>query len=134
MVKLGVGVLGVGAMGMQHARNLRALIPDARLIAVADADLPRAQNAASELELERYCTSIEELVALADVRAVVIATPAKFHGAAVRVCAEARKDIFCEKPDEPPNVDALDGRQAVAAAAEKSYREKRAVRVENRKR
>jgi len=38
--------------------------------------------------------------------------------------------------DRPLSVDALDGRQAVAAAAaaEKSYREKRAVRVENRAR
>jgi scyllo-inositol 2-dehydrogenase (NAD+) len=28
----------------------------------------------------------------------VIVTPAKFHGAAMRVCAQAGKDIFCEKP------------------------------------
>jgi predicted dehydrogenase len=39
MAKLGVGVLGVGTMGRQHAFNLRHLIPEARLIAVADTNL-----------------------------------------------------------------------------------------------
>ncbi len=38
MAKLGVGVLGVGAMGKRHAFNIRHLIPEAQLIAVADAD------------------------------------------------------------------------------------------------
>jgi scyllo-inositol 2-dehydrogenase (NAD+) len=98
MIKLGVGVLGVGTMGMQHARNLRGLIPEAKLVAVADADIQRAETAARELELERFLGSAEALVSLPDVQAVVIATPAKFHGAAVRVSAQAGKDIFCEKP------------------------------------
>jgi scyllo-inositol 2-dehydrogenase (NAD+) len=98
MAKLGVGVLGVGTMGMQHARNLRCLIPEAKLVAVADADFQRAENAARQLELEHFCAGVEALVNLQDVQAIVIATPAKFHGAAVRVCAEAGKDIFCEKP------------------------------------
>ena len=36
MKKLGVGVLGVGEMGKRHADNLRRLVPQARLVAVAD--------------------------------------------------------------------------------------------------
>src|SRR6202161_2494399 len=44
MKKLGVGVLGVGEMGKRHAENLRRLVPEARLAAIADAsvDLARA--------------------------------------------------------------------------------------------
>ena len=34
--KLGVGVLGVGEMGRRHAENLRHLVPNAQLVAVAD--------------------------------------------------------------------------------------------------
>jgi len=98
MTRLSVGVLGVGAMGMQHARNLRSLISEARLVAVADADLPRAENAARELDLDHSFKNVDDLVALPGLQAVVIATPAKFHGEAVRVCAAAKKDIFCEKP------------------------------------
>ncbi len=98
MAKLGVGVLGVGTMGRQHAQNLRCLIPEARLVAVADADVKRAKQTAADLELDHFYESAEALVQNPDVQAVVIVTPAKFHGAAMRVCAAAGKDIFCEKP------------------------------------
>lgn len=98
MAKLGMGVVGVGTMGKQHAFNIRKLIPEAQLIAVADADLKRAQQVADELEVEHAYSSIEALVERRDIQAVVVVTPAKFHGAAMRVCAQARKDIFCEKP------------------------------------
>ena len=98
MAKLGMGVVGVGTMGKQHAQNIRCLIPEAQLIAVADADLKRAQEVAAELEIEHFYNGIEALVERKDINAIVIVTPAKFHGAAVRVCAQAGKDIFCEKP------------------------------------
>src|SRR5262249_31288705 len=42
--------------------------------------------------------SVEALVENRDIQAVVVVTPAKFHGAAMRICAQAGKDIFCEKP------------------------------------
>jgi predicted dehydrogenase len=98
MAKLGIGVLGVGTMGKQHAYNIRRLIPEAQLIAVADADLKRAQQVASELEIDHAYNSVEALAGHKDIQAVVVVTPAKFHGAAMRVCAQAGKDIFCEKP------------------------------------
>ena len=98
MVKLGVGVLGVGTMGKQHAYNLRHRIPEARLVAVADADLNRAKQVAAELEIDHFYDSVEALAERKDVQAIVVVTPAKFHGAAMKVCAQAKKDIFCEKP------------------------------------
>jgi inositol 2-dehydrogenase len=98
MGKLGIGVLGVGTMGKQHAQNIRSLIPEAQLIAVADNDLKRAEQTASELEIGHYYDSVEALVERPDIQAVAIVTPAKFHGAAIRACAQAGKDIFCEKP------------------------------------
>ena len=98
MAKLGMGVVGVGTMGKQHAQNIRRLIPEAKLLAVADADLKRAQQVASELEIEHAYGSVEALVERRDIQVVVVVTPAKFHGAAMRICAQARKDIFCEKP------------------------------------
>jgi predicted dehydrogenase len=98
MAKLGIGVVGVGTMGRQHAYNLRCLIPEAHLVAVADADLKRAEQVAAELEIEHFCNSVEGLAERKDVQAVVVVTPAKFHGAAMKVCIQAGKDIFCEKP------------------------------------
>jgi inositol 2-dehydrogenase len=97
-VKLGMGVIGVGTMGKRHAENIRRLIPEARLIAVADADLERAKQVADELEIDHYYHTVEEVVERKDIQAVAVVTPAKFHGAAIKACALAKKDIFCEKP------------------------------------
>lgn len=98
MSKLGVGVVGVGAMGKRHAENLARLVPKARLVAVADPDLARARAVASELEVEHCYSTVEELVVRKDVDAVVIVSPAKFHPHGVKVAATAGKAILCEKP------------------------------------
>ena len=61
MRKLGVGVLGVGEMGKRHAENLRRLVPEARLVAIADASAERAQMVAEELEIENWYSSLEAM-------------------------------------------------------------------------
>src|SRR5258708_38472578 len=104
--KLGIGVLGVGEMGRRHAENLRRLVPEARLLAVADVAPDRAHQAASELEIEQSYRSLEEMLACKDVKAVLIATPDKFHAQAIRTAAAAGKDILCEKPLATNLVDA----------------------------
>jgi scyllo-inositol 2-dehydrogenase (NAD+) len=98
MQKLGVGVLGVGEMGKRHAENVRRLVPEARLIAIADVATQRAKQVADELEIEHAYGSLEEMAQRKDINAVLIATPDKFHAQSIRVAAAAGKDIFCEKP------------------------------------
>jgi predicted dehydrogenase len=98
MNKLGIGVLGVGEMGRRHAENLRRLVPEARLVAVADVAGLRAKQVAHELEVEHSFASLEEMLAHKDIQTVLIATPDKFHAQAVRLAAAAGKDILCEKP------------------------------------
>jgi len=98
LTKLGMGVVGLGTMGRRHAENIRRLIPRARLVAVADIDQERASQVAAELELDHHYNSTEALAERKDIQAVVITTPAKFHGDAIRACARAGKEIFCEKP------------------------------------
>jgi len=98
MRKLGVGVLGVGEMGKRHAENLRRLVPEARLVAIADVAAQRARQVADELEIENAFASLEEMVQRKDIDAVLIATPDKFHAHSIRIAAAAGKDILCEKP------------------------------------
>src|SRR6202795_3926675 len=114
--KLGIGVLGVGEMGRRHAENLRRLVPQARLLAIADVALDRARQAASELEIEQSYRSLEEMLACKDLKAVVIATPDKFHAQAIRTAAAAGKDILCEKPLATNLADAHAALDAVAKA------------------
>jgi len=98
MRKLGVGVLGVGEMGKRHAENIRRLVPEARLVAVADAAADRARQVAAELEIETSYGSLEAMLECKDLDAVLIATPDKFHAQAIGIAARSGKDILCEKP------------------------------------
>src|ERR1700751_1797244 len=116
MMKVGFGVLGVGEMGKRHADNLRRLVPQARLVAVADVAGERARQVAAELEIECSVSSLEALLELKDVGCVVIATPDKFHAGAIISAAEAGKDILCEKPIATTLADAHAALEAVAKA------------------
>ena len=109
-------MLGVGEMGRRHAENLRRLVPEARLVAVADASADRARQVAEELEIDSSFSSVEDLVKCKQVDAVVIATPDKFHAKAIEIAAGAGKDILCEKPIALSLTDARCALEAVAKA------------------
>ncbi len=116
MGKLGIGVLGVGEMGKRHAENLRRLVPEARLVGVADVAIERARRVAKELEIEHSYRSLEDMLECKEIQAIVIATPDKFHTQAIRAVAAADKDILCEKPLATNLADAHAALQAVAKA------------------
>lgn len=116
MRKLGMGVVGVGAMGRRHAENIRRLVPEARLIAVADVAREQAKEVAAELEVEHAFACLEDMLERKDIDCVVIATPDKFHAQAIRVAAAAGKQILCEKPLALSLSDAHDALEAVARA------------------
>ena len=116
MRKLGVGVVGVGEMGRRHAENLRRLVPQARLLAVADVAAERARQVATELEIENSYGSLEAMLECKGLDAVVIATPDKFHADAVKAIAAAGKDMLCEKPLALTLADAHELLEAVSQA------------------
>ncbi len=113
MAQLRVGVLGIGEMGLRHVANLRHLVPNSRLTAVADVNAAHAARIASEFEIEHSCGSLEAMVERKDIDAVVIATPDKFHAQAIEIAAAAGKGILCEKPLATSLEDA---KAAIAAA------------------
>jgi len=116
MRKLGIGVLGVGEMGRRHAENLRRLVPEARLLAVADVAAARAKEVAEELEIEHSFGKLEDMLALKGIECVVIATPDKFHAQAIRSAAAAGKHILSEKPLATNLADAHSALDAVSQA------------------
>ena len=84
-------------MGRRHAENLAGRIENARLIAVTDADRAIRDRVASDLGATS-CDSVEALLDRSDVRAVVIASPRRFHEEHAVAAARRGKDIFVEKP------------------------------------
>ena len=96
--QLGVGVVGVGAIGRRHAENLALRIPRARLVAVADVNPDAARTVAADLGAARWFTTADELAADPDVEAVVVASSHHGHLEGIQAAARNRKDVFCEKP------------------------------------
>ncbi|VXB05193.1 Inositol 2-dehydrogenase 2 [Arthrobacter sp. 9AX] len=95
-----VGIIGVGAMGAEHARILRSSVAGVTVSAVADAAYDRAQAVAAETGARSF-RSAEELIASPFVDAVLIASPDSAHTAQVSTCLDHKKPVLCEKPLAP---------------------------------
>ncbi len=96
--KLAVALIGAGRAGMIHARNFRASVPHAAIIAVVDPSEEAARAACAELEIDTWYTDYREVLRDEAVDAVIIVTPTKFHCEIAVAAAGAGKHILCEKP------------------------------------
>ncbi|WP_313196796.1 Gfo/Idh/MocA family oxidoreductase [Shinella zoogloeoides] len=95
MRSIGIGVIGAGVMGAEHARIIAREVSGAHLAAVADADPARAEAAAHG---GRAMTDPEALIADPSVEAVLIASPDATHQRLVLAAIAAGKPVLCEKP------------------------------------
>lgn len=98
MASLGLGVIGVGSMGAQHALNAYGQVGRARLVGLQDLDRSRAEALAARCGGPRVFDSPEALIASQDVEAVLIAAPDSHHASLVLACLGAGKPVLCEKP------------------------------------
>jgi scyllo-inositol 2-dehydrogenase (NAD+) len=85
-------------MGRLHAQNVTRYIRDAKVVAVADVDKSRAASLAEVVGAGRVYDDTATLIEDSRVRAVIVTTPAVTHEELVVKCAQAGKDVFCEKP------------------------------------
>lgn len=99
-------------MGRRHAENLARHVSDARLLAVTDPDESARERVANDLGTSGGA-SVDALLDLPALRAVVVASPARFHETHAIAAARAGKDVFVEKPIAKT----LDGADRVIAAA-----------------
>jgi len=95
---VGIGVIGAGKMGRIHAANIASGIPNAKLVAVADAVEDAAKKMAADYGAANVFTDYLRLVENREVNAVVIATPTAIKPQIVKYATEVGKHIFCEKP------------------------------------
>lgn len=105
--------LGFIGMGKQNAGLLSRFMgkPEVQVVAVCDVDTSRRENAKKVVEANhakradaakfKGCTAYNDfraLLARPDIDAVVIATPDHWHALISIAAANAKKDIYCEKP------------------------------------
>jgi predicted dehydrogenase len=96
----GFGVVGCGMISRFHAKALTE-VPDSRIVAVMDSELPRAQKLAAELGLgDSTYTELAPMLARKDVDVVIVATPSGAHMDPAVAAANAGKHVVVEKPLE----------------------------------
>jgi myo-inositol 2-dehydrogenase / D-chiro-inositol 1-dehydrogenase len=93
-----LALIGSGRMGSFHGETVSRRLLGADLVAIADPAPGAAERLAAALGAQRAYTDQAEVLADADVDAVVIAAPARFHADLVVAAAGAGKSVFCEKP------------------------------------
>lgn len=97
---LRVGLIGAGKMGADHAQRIHERISGARLAAVADPDLDRAQQVADGVGA-RAAQDPFDIIGASDVDALVIASPGAVHEPLLLAAIEQGVPVMCEKPLTP---------------------------------
>lgn len=99
--KLGVGVIGCGAIAEIVHLPVYKEMPQTDLKAVCDTDKDRAEEIADKFDAESWYTNYKDLLERDDIDAVSICTPNSFHREHSVAAANAGKHILLEKPMAP---------------------------------
>jgi predicted dehydrogenase len=94
--RIGIGGIGVGRQGVvvvQQAIDLNAV----RIVAMADVNLPRAQQLATAWKAAPY-QDYRRLLERKDVDAIITATPEQWRAIVCIHACQAGKDVYAEKP------------------------------------
>lgn len=108
--RLNLAFIGVGTMGRGHVGRFLGFA-DVQVVAISDVVKERAESAKETVE-KKYAEATKsgtykgcnvyndfrEILARKDIDAVVIATPDHWHATNCVLAAQAKKDIYCEKP------------------------------------
>jgi predicted dehydrogenase len=106
------GMIGCGMMGQEHLRNI-ALLPGASVVAIFEPDEDMRASAAQLAPEAVMVASVKDLLAIAEVQALVITSPNFLHLAQLQEIAAIRAlPVLVEKPlftapDDAPKIAAL---------------------------
>ena len=95
---LKIGVIGCGAIGQEHIRRLTHLVPNAEVVGCSDYYIESAKKAAKKYGVKKVYETGEQLIAAAEVEAVVITSSDASHADYVLEALRHSKYVFCEKP------------------------------------
>ncbi|MDR1819619.1 MAG: Gfo/Idh/MocA family oxidoreductase [Methanobrevibacter sp.] len=96
MEKIGVGVIGVGAMGHNHAR-IYSKLDEAEFICVSDLNEPKLSKISKKYDIPGY-ENYEDLLKKDEVQVVSVCVPTTHHYNVAMKAIEYGKDVLVEKP------------------------------------
>ena len=98
MAKLNYGIIGCGMMGQEHLRNI-ALLPDVAVAAIFEPDAGMRALAAEAVPSAKMVDSVEDVLAVAEVNCLLIASPNYLHLQQLETIARIRPlPVLVEKP------------------------------------
>ena len=95
--QIAVGMVGLGLAASAHIEGYERH-PQAKVVAVCDADEERARSWAARHNISRIYGDYETMLADSEISLVDIATPTYLHAPMTLMAAEAGKHVHCEKP------------------------------------
>jgi predicted dehydrogenase len=119
MKTIGVGIIGSGHIALANHLPGLALCPEARVIALCDANPKTLEEASRATGVTRTYSDYQELLRDENVNAVIIATPNYLHAPIAIAACEAGKHVLCEKPIA---MNLAEARQMLAAAQKADVR------------
>ncbi len=97
LVKIKIGVIGVGRIGKMHIKNIANLRDQFEITAISDPNNPELAQIAEDYHIQKFSKDYHDVLS-GDVDAVVIASSTNTHAKIITAAAKAGKDIMCEKP------------------------------------
>jgi predicted dehydrogenase len=98
MKKVRIGIVGAGWWGTSAHIPAVKSHPDAELFAVQSREKARAEKIAGDFGAKHACTSIEKILALKGLDAVIVASTPNVHHAQAKAALECGLHVLVEKP------------------------------------
>ena len=92
-----VALAGAGAFGQKHLDAIK-LIPDVKVISVIGRELDKTREVAARYGIEHATTDLADSLKIAQLDAVILATPTQLHASQTLQCLEAGKHVQVEIP------------------------------------
>jgi 2-hydroxy-4-carboxymuconate semialdehyde hemiacetal dehydrogenase len=110
-----LALAGAGAFGRKHLDGI-AEIDGAEVVSVIGRTPDATQRVAADYGIDHWGTDLADALAIAEVDAVILATPTQMHAEQALACLEAGKHVQVEIP----LADSLADAEAVVAAQERT--------------
>jgi predicted dehydrogenase len=105
---LRIGLVGAGMVSRHHLIAWADIADQAKVVAIADPSSDNAARRGAEFAIPASFASMEEMLAAGNIDAVDIAAPRQFHTILVRLAAQRRLPVLCQKPLAPNLQEAIE--------------------------
>jgi D-apiose dehydrogenase len=111
--RLRIGLIGAGMVSRHHLIAWAAISEQAQIVAIADPSRENAARRADEFRIPNLYADAEAMFEATELDAVDIAAPRQFHAPLVRLAAQRRLPVLCQKPLAPTLQEAIELAAAV---------------------